>query len=120
MNRIGYMNILSVFLALFVSCQEADQPSTGGNSGGGGGDTGNTDLPVPPEEVNSSNLFNIDFFSTLEDDGYFFETRDIGVASQFINYFNYTKIDREADTFDVTFKFNNIDFEYLINEDYKG
>lgn len=34
--------------------------------------------------------------------------------------FNYTKIDREADTFDVTFKFNNIDFEYLINEDYKG
>lgn len=87
MNRIGYMNILSVFLALFVSCQEADQPSTGGssgNSGGGGGDTGNTDLPVPPEEVNSSNLFNIDFFSTLEDDGYFFETRDIGVASQFI------------------------------------
>ena len=34
--------------------------------------------------------------------------------------FNYTKIDREADTFEVTFKFNNIDFEYLINNDYKG
>lgn len=33
--------------------------------------------------------------------------------------FNYTKIDRESDTFDVTFKFNNIDFEYLINLDYK-
>ena len=36
MNRIGYMNILSVFLALFVSCQEADQPSTGGSSGNSG------------------------------------------------------------------------------------
>ena len=34
--------------------------------------------------------------------------------------FNYSKIEREAGTFDVTFKFNNIDFEYLINTDYKG
>ena len=34
--------------------------------------------------------------------------------------FNYSKIEREANTFDVTFKFNNIDFEYLINENYKG
>jgi hypothetical protein len=34
--------------------------------------------------------------------------------------FNYSKIEREANTFDVTFKFNNIDFEYLINKDYKG
>ena len=34
--------------------------------------------------------------------------------------FNYTKIDRESDTFEVTFKFNNIDFEYFINKDYVG
>ena len=34
--------------------------------------------------------------------------------------FNYSKIEREANTFDVTFKFNNIDFEYLINENYRG
>jgi hypothetical protein len=34
--------------------------------------------------------------------------------------FNYSKIERDACTFDVTFKFNNIDFEYLINTDYKG
>ena len=34
--------------------------------------------------------------------------------------FNYSKIEREANTFDITFKFNNIDFEYLINEEYKG
>lgn len=34
--------------------------------------------------------------------------------------FNYTKTDREANTFDVTFKFNNIDFEYFINKQYKG
>ena len=29
--------------------------------------------------------------------------------------FNYSKIEREANTFDVTFKFNNINFEYMIN-----
>ena len=28
--------------------------------------------------------------------------------------FNYSKIEREFDTFEVTFKFNNIDFDYLI------
>lgn len=33
--------------------------------------------------------------------------------------FNYTKIERESNTFDVTFKFNNIDFEHFINEEYK-
>lgn len=33
--------------------------------------------------------------------------------------FNYSKVEREADTFDVTFKFNNIDFEYFINKEYK-
>ena len=27
--------------------------------------------------------------------------------------FNYSKIDRESGTFDVTFKFSNIDFEFL-------
>lgn len=34
--------------------------------------------------------------------------------------FNYSKVERESNTFDVTFKFNNIDFEYFINENYKG
>lgn len=34
--------------------------------------------------------------------------------------FNYTKIERDAGTFDVTFKFNNIDFEYFVNKDYVG
>lgn len=33
--------------------------------------------------------------------------------------FNYSKIERETNTFDVTFKFNNIDFEYFVNNDYK-
>ena len=31
--------------------------------------------------------------------------------------FNYSKIDRDADTFDVTFKFNNIDFEHFMNKE---
>lgn len=34
--------------------------------------------------------------------------------------FNYSKIEREANTFDVTFKFNNIDFEYFVNKEYRG
>ena len=34
--------------------------------------------------------------------------------------FSYSKIEREANTFDVTFKFNNIDFEYFVNEEYRG
>ena len=34
--------------------------------------------------------------------------------------FNYSKIEREANTFDVTFKFNNIDFEFFVNEEYRG
>lgn len=33
--------------------------------------------------------------------------------------FNYSKIERDADTFDVTFKFNNIDFEHFVEEEYK-
>lgn len=33
--------------------------------------------------------------------------------------FNYNKVERESDTFDVTFKFNNIDFEHFINKEYK-
>lgn len=34
--------------------------------------------------------------------------------------FNYSKVEREANTFDVTFKFNNIDFEYFVNNTYNG
>ena len=34
--------------------------------------------------------------------------------------FSYNKVEREANTFDVTFKFNNIDFEHFINNDYNG
>lgn len=34
--------------------------------------------------------------------------------------FSYNKVEREANTFDVTFKFNNIDIEYFVNNDYKG
>jgi hypothetical protein len=33
--------------------------------------------------------------------------------------FSYSKVERETNTFDVTFKFNNIDFEHFINEDYE-
>ena len=34
--------------------------------------------------------------------------------------FNYSKIERDADTFDVTFKFNNIDFEHFVEQKYNG
>ena len=33
--------------------------------------------------------------------------------------FNYSKVERDTGTFDITFKFNNIDFEHFINENYE-
>lgn len=42
------------------------------------------ELPAPSEEIKESNVFVIDFFSTLEDDADFFISRDAGVASEYI------------------------------------
>ena len=47
-------------------------------------DPGKEDTLTPPDEVKSSNVFVVDMFSTLEDDGDFFEKRDVASAAQHI------------------------------------
>lgn len=82
MKRTGYISILFFLLALSVACKKEGGPSTDNPSPDNPPvDTG---LPVPPDEVNSANVFMVDLFSTLEDDGNIFEKMDIDVASQYI------------------------------------
>ena len=47
-------------------------------------DPGKEDTLTPPDEVKSSNVFVVDMFSTLDDDGDFFENRDVASAAQHI------------------------------------
>ena len=51
---------------------------------GPGPDPGKEDVLTPPEEVKSANVFVVDMFSTLEDDGDFFAMRDVASAAQHI------------------------------------
>ena len=47
-------------------------------------DPGKEDTLTPPDEVKSANVFVVDMFSTLDDDGDFFEKRDVAAAAQHI------------------------------------
>ena len=67
--------LLSVMMPL--GCERTVVP------GDGGGDV-NVELPEPPEQIVEKNVFVIDFFSTLEDDGNFFEMRAASVAASHI------------------------------------
>lgn len=80
MNRIiSLLFLMSTSVFLLSSCQaplpddgkKPDSPDVEG-------------LPVPPEEGNAVNQFYVDFFSTLEDDGDYFSTRDVEVAAGYI------------------------------------
>ena len=55
------------------------------NSDAPGPGNGNVEMPEPPEQEKSSNVFVVDFFSTLEDEGDFFSIRSIDSASQHIS-----------------------------------
>lgn len=55
-----------------------DNPGTGPGSG-------NVEIPEPPEQEKTSNVFVVDIFSTLEDDGDFFSIRSIDSAAQHIS-----------------------------------
>ena len=70
--------LLLLMLLSISSCRKWPDPS------GNGGDPKEQGLPAPPEQVNPANVFIVDFFSTLEDDGDFFEKRDIAIASRHI------------------------------------
>ena len=55
------------------------------NSDAPGPGNGNVEMPEPPEQEKSSNVFVVDFFSTLEDEGDFFSVRSIDSAAQHIS-----------------------------------
>ena len=63
---------------LLLSCEDT------GPTPGPGPDSENKDVLTPPEEIKAANVFVVDMFSTLEDDGEFFEKRDIASAVQHI------------------------------------
>ena len=63
---------------LLLSCEGTDPTP------GPGPDPGKEDVLTPPEEVKSANVFVVDMFSTLEDDGDFFAMRDVASAAQHI------------------------------------
>ena len=78
MKRI--LEILAVLPMMFLllSCEGTDPTP------GPGPDPGKEDVLTPPEEVKSANVFVVDMFSTLEDDGDFFAMRDVASAAQHI------------------------------------
>lgn len=78
MNRKAYLFLL--LSALFCSCKSDELPATPGTEK----EPQEEGLPVPPENSLSSNVFCVDFFSTLEDDGDLFAKTDVSVASQYI------------------------------------
>ena len=68
-------------IPLLYSCEGTSpepDPGTDPNPGG-------AELPEPPEQEKSSNVFVVDLFSTLEDEGDFFSIRSIDSAAQHIS-----------------------------------
>lgn len=65
---------------------------------------------------------NVMYIEILNEDGTviskvkFIDVYIDGISGQ---EFTYNKVERDAGTFDVTFKFNNIDFENFVNKEYK-
>lgn len=69
---------------MLIACTPDPGPENNGGNGTGGNGGGTVEL-VPPDEVKSTNLFLIDFFSTLEDEDSFFTQRDPDSAVQHIS-----------------------------------
>lgn len=67
-----------VSLVLLPCCTAGTQPSEGD------GPKEEEGLPEPPDQMNESNVFIVDFFTALDGEGDFFARRDVSVASQYV------------------------------------
>ena len=70
-------------MPLLYSCEEPAPESNQGTDPTPG--SGGVELPEPPEQEKVSNVFVVDLFSTLEDEGDFFSVRSIDSAAQHIS-----------------------------------
>lgn len=99
---------------LLNSCEGTDPNPTPDDS-----EPGPVELPEPPEQEKSANVFVVDMFSTLEDEGYFFEMRDISVFGQHISSQTGKKplvymIDRADFTVGTSHLFNKLSYNYNV------
>ena len=83
MKKIMTIMALVPMMFLLNSCEGTEDPITNPDDGKDPG-TGSekVELPTPPETVKSANLFVVDMFTTLMDDGEFFEKRDVASVTQ--------------------------------------
>ena len=88
MKRIITIMALVPMMFLLNSCEgtgdPVEKPDDGKDPGTDPG-TEKVELPTPPETIKSANLFVVDMFSTLMDDGEFFEMRDVASVAQHIS-----------------------------------
>ena len=81
MKRVLQLLALMPMMFLLNSC-EGTEPDGNGTEPGGTPEV--PELPEPPADEKYSNVFLVDMFSTLQDDGEFFEIRNIASVSQHI------------------------------------
>lgn len=82
MKRILEILALVPLMFLLNSCEGTEQTPTPDPDKEQG--PGKQELPAPPSEEKASNIFVVDMFSTLEDEGDFFDKRDVASVAQHI------------------------------------
>ena len=100
---------------LLNSCEGTEQTPDPTPDPNPGTDPGKQELPAPPAEEKSSNIFVVDMFSTLEDEGEFFDKRDIASVAQHISAQSGKKpliymFDRADFTVGVSHPFNKLSY----------
>ena len=91
-----------LLVATLVGCTST--PDNGGTGGGGNNNGGEYVAPDVPETPVITNLFRVDFFSTLgADEPFFSGLRDAGLASQFVG--------NQATPKSIFYLFDRCDFE---------